>query len=403
MTKRTRSGPAGAGRRRIPMSSKKEQQNEQENSYRPDWAPDDHHDAFAVKVVKGSANSVNPSLSSNPSARKRKQPSVEELVEGVKANDRVKLARTITLIESNAPAHHQRAQEALQRLLPDTGTSLRIGITGVPGAGKSTFIEALGIHLIGMGLKVAVLTVDPSSSVTRGSILGDKTRMEKLSREADCFIRPSPSGGTLGGVARKSRETMLVCEAAGYDVILIETVGVGQSEIAVRSMVDFFLLVLIPGGGDELQGIKKGIMEITDAILINKADGQLKQAAQRARAEYANALHYLQPATKGWRPDAYTASALNGEGIEELWEVIQKFRRETSESGVFAKRRKEQSLHWVFSLVEESLKERFYTNPEIQSRLEDIKEKVYGDSLLPTAAAEELLALYFEGSKKQQT
>ena len=285
---------------------------QKQNSYKPDWTPKNAGDEFAVRVVKGVENKESNKKESDT---KRKQLSIDDYVNGVLKFDRNILARAITLIESNNPAHHDIAQEVLKKLLPYSGKSLRIGITGVPGAGKSTLIEVLGMYLIKQGHKVAVLTVDPSSTVTKGSILGDKTRMENLSKEKNCFIRPSPSGGTLGGVTRKSRETITVCEAAGFDIILIETVGVGQSEVTVRSMVDFFLLVLIAGGGDELQGIKRGIMELTDAILINKADGDNEKKANIARSDYNNALHYLQPATKGWTAQAFTASALTGKGI----------------------------------------------------------------------------------------
>jgi len=245
------------------------------------------------------------------------------------------LARAITLIESNSPKHMELAQAVLQRILPYSGNSIRVGITGVPGAGKSTFIEAVGCSLCQKGHKLAVLAVDPSSSITRGSILGDKTRMENLSREKNAFIRPSPSGGTLGGVTRKSRETLLLCEAAGYDIILVETVGVGQSEITVRSMVDFFLLVVLTGAGDELQGMKKGVMEIADAILVNKADGDNKQKAEMVKVDYDRMLHYLRPATEGWQTKAYTCSAITGAGIPELWQVIHTFREKMMENHVF--------------------------------------------------------------------
>lgn len=363
-----------------------------ENSYRPDWAPKNAGDEYAVRVVKGKSASE----AKKKEYQKRKDLTVDDLVDGVLKNERTLLARAITLIESNSQAHQERAQAVLQKLLPHSGKSLRVGITGVPGAGKSTFIEALGMYLIDKGHKVAVLTVDPSSSVTKGSILGDKTRMEKLSREADCFIRPSPSGGTLGGVARKSRETILVCEAAGYDVILIETVGVGQSEVTVRSMVDFFMLVLIAGAGDELQGIKKGVIELADALLINKADGDNEKKAEIARAEYANALHYLQPATKGWQTSAYTCSALTGKGVSDVWNIVKDFEKVTRESGIFEARRKDQTLEWIFRMMEEELKDNFYNNSSVKAELPSIKNDILSGGMLPTAAAKKLLELYYK-------
>ncbi len=371
----------------------------QNDSYLPDWVPENAGSEFAIRVVKGveGANNLAPEAhkhSQNVGAR-YKQPSVDDLVQGVLNGDRTLLARTITLIESNSPAHREKAQEILKQILPYSGKSLRIGVTGVPGAGKSTLIEAFGLFLINAGYKVAVLAVDPSSTVTKGSILGDKTRMEKLSRENNCFIRPSPSGGTLGGVTRKSRETILVCEAAGYDVILIETVGVGQSEVTVRSMVDFFLLVLIAGAGDELQGIKKGVIELADALLINKADGDNIHKAKIAASEYKNALHYLQPATKGWKTGAYTVSALTGDGIKELWNVITSFENQTKESGVFEERRKKQLLEWTFSMIEESLKDKFYSHKNIKEIIPIVKEEILIGQKLPTYAAEQLLKLFF--------
>ena len=250
------------------------------------------------------------------------------------------------------------------------------------------------MFLIEKGHKVAVLTIDPSSALTKGSILGDKTRMEKLSRESNCFIRPSPSGGTLGGVTRKSRETIIACEAAGYDIILVETVGVGQSEITVRSMVDFFLLVMIAGAGDELQGIKKGVVEICDALFVNKADGENEQKANRSRSEYANALHYLKPVTEGWRTNAFTCSAITGKGIDELWKVVNKFEEVTKASGVFENRRKNQKIEWVFRMIEDDLKDRFYNHPQIQKNLPEIKNEILNGRILPTAAAEKLLKIF---------
>ena len=375
----------------------KKQSSKSSNTYKPDWTPENAEDdpatagKFAVRVVKGVESKVELKKKSDT---KRKHLSVADYVNGVLKFDRNILARTITLVESNNQAHHDTAQEVLKKLLPHSGKSLRIGITGVPGAGKSTLIEALGMYLIKQGHKVAVLTVDPSSTVTKGSILGDKTRMENLSKEKNCFIRPSPSGGTLGGVTRKSRETITICEAAGFDIILIETVGVGQSEVTVRSMVDFFLLVLIAGGGDELQGIKRGIMELTDAILINKADGDNEKKANIARSDYNNALHYLQPATKGWTAQAFTGSALTGKGVPELWEVIKKFEMLVKESGVFEQRRKDQTIEWVFRMVEDTLRDEFYNNEKIQKAIKTMKEEIAKDKITPTLAAEKLLGIF---------
>jgi LAO/AO transport system kinase len=323
----------------------------------------------------------------------------EAYVQGVLAGDRVLLARAITLVESNAPHHFAQAQEVLQQLLPHTGQSIRLGITGVPGAGKSTLIETLGLKLTQLGHKVAVLAVDPTSAISRGSILGDKTRMEQLTREENAFVRPSPTGGMLGGVARKTRESILVCEAAGYDVILVETVGTGQSEITVRSMVDFFLLLLVPGAGDELQGIKKGVVEIADAILINKADGENKIRAEAARTEYNRALHYLTPATEGWRTRAYTGSALDGTGIDKIWELIESFREKTAASGALQTRRQAQLQAWLHTIIEEQLKRAFYEDTAVQTALPALETAVRQGTLPPTAAALKLLHIHQRTSK----
>lgn len=360
------------------------------NTYKPDWAPENAGKEFAVHIVKGTPQNAKVK---NSNKQKRKI-NTHDYVKGVLEGDRNLLARTITLIESNSETHIHQAQEVLQELLPHSGNSIRIGISGVPGAGKSTLIEALGLYLIKQGHKVAVLTVDPSSSVTRGSILGDKTRMENLAKEKDCFIRPSPSGGALGGVTRKSRETIIACESAGFDVILIETVGVGQSEVTVRSMVDFFLLVLIAGAGDELQGIKRGVVEIADTILINKADGDNIDKANLAKTEFANAVHYLQPATKGWDTNVLTASAAKGTGIKELWDVVKRFEEKTKENGVFKERRKNQKMEWTFTMIEDVLKQSFYNNKSVKDSLPEIKEKILDGEIPPTTAAEKLLDIY---------
>lgn len=373
---------------------------------KPDWVPDNAGAEFTTQIMTGvegghdglRRETTVPLAPQPATIPKRRRLTVDEYVQGVLAGDRNVVAQTITLVESNAPAHGELAQEVLRRLLPSTGNSIRVGITGVPGVGKSTTIEALGMYLCEQGQRLAVLAVDPSSTVTRGSILGDKTRMEQLSRHPNAFIRPSPSGGTLGGVTRKSRETMLVCEAAGFNVILVETVGVGQSETTVRSMVDFFLLLMLAGAGDELQGIKKGIMELADALLINKADGDNKLRANAAKADYNRALHYLAPATEGWRTRAYTCSAMTGDGIAAIWEVIEQFRQQTQTSGVFEKRRRQQTLDWVYAMVEEHLLRSFFEHAGVQHIREDIERAVIEGHLPPTVAVQQLLRKY-EGSE----
>lgn len=295
----------------------------------------------------------------------------DALVSGVLAGDRVQLARAITLVESRARKHALPARKLMQRILPHSGGSIRIGLTGVPGSGKSTFVEAFGKMLCGLGKKVAVLAIDPSSSVGGGSILGDKTRMESLCREENAFIRPSPSGDNLGGVAARTRESLLICEAAGYDVVIIETVGVGQNETTVRTMTDFFLLLQITGGGDDLQRIKKGVIELADAIVVNKADGNNKLQAQQTAAAYARMLEIVQPFTPGWEPRAMACSALENVGIDQIWKVICEFREQMTASGVFQQRRSEQNIDWFRSLVRQAVIQRFNSeNPEIIRQLE---------------------------------
>jgi LAO/AO transport system kinase len=335
-------------------------------------------------------------MSEQPFGKKRFQKrsstllSISQLYEGIIRQDRSHLARAITLIESNSDQHFELAQELLQKVLPYSGNSLRVGITGVPGAGKSTFIEAFGMHLCNLGLRVAVLAVDPSSTLSGGSILGDKTRMEQLSRHPNAFIRPSPSEGKLGGVHRKTRETMLLCEAAGFDVILVETVGVGQSEATIRDMVDFFLLLVLTGAGDELQGMKKGIMELVDAIVVNKADGENKPLALKTKKEYNQILHFLHPATLGWETKAYTCSSLFEEGIDEMWKTIIEFEMKTKDSGVFFERRKKQTKEWLYSMISEQLHYRFFHQSKVRSVLPILEKAVMEGEKTVAAAVDEL-------------
>jgi len=379
--------------------------NDSHHQEKPQWVPDraGAAEGFTTRVMKGLAGGHDGMTATAAAATApgrapiaRRRLDVDDYVKGILAADRQMLARAITLMESHNDAHQRMAQEVLTRILPAASETIRVGITGVPGAGKSSLIEALGTRLCARGHKVAVLAVDPSSSVTGGSILGDKTRMEMLSRNKNAFIRPSPTGGVLGGVARKSREALIVCEAAGFDVILLETVGVGQSEITVRSMVDFFVLVQIAGAGDELQGIKKGVMELSDLIVVNKADGDNQTRALAARADYERILHYLQPATRGWTTPALACSAYTGQGIEQLWSTIERFRQETSASGVFSHRRRRQKRDWMHSLIEEHLKDLFYHHPAVARNLPTIQTKVENDSLPPTQAALQLIRTYEE-------
>jgi LAO/AO transport system kinase len=327
---------------------------------------------------------------------RKRQPSSEELIEGILNGNITALSRAITLVESTNVSHLEKATQIINACLPHANQSVRIGITGVPGVGKSTFIEAFGKFLTGLGKKVAVLAVDPSSSISHGSILGDKTRMEELVKDEKAYIRPSASGETLGGVARKTRETITLCEAAGYDVIIIETVGVGQSETAVHSMVDFFLLLKISGAGDELQGIKRGIMEMADAIVINKADGDMIRKANLAKVEFGRALHLFPAKKSGWIPTAATCSAITQEGIPEVWETISKFVALTKGNHYFFEKRKEQNQYWLLETINEQLKSHFYNDSKIKSLLEINKKAVQNDEISPFAAAQLLLDTYFK-------
>lgn len=310
--------------------------------------------------------------------------------ESVLSGNRRALAKAITLVESARVEDREASQVLLNQLLPHTGKSLRIGITGVPGVGKSTFIEAFGQHLISQGHKVAVLAVDPSSPMAGGSILGDKTRMELLSREANAFIRPSPAGRTLGGVALKTRESMLLCEAAGFDVVLVETVGVGQSEHQVSSMVDFFLMLLLPGGGDELQGIKKGILELADAIIINKADGESAALARKTKLHYQSAMSLL-ASNDFWKPEVHTCSALENQGITDCWSMMERYQQEALELGALSRSRANQNLQWMTQLIDEMLRQQLADNASVAAALPSIKKKVGDGTLTPVSAAVDII------------
>ncbi len=327
--------------------------------------------------------------------RRKPLPTASELVEGIVRGDVTTLSRAVTLVESLAPEHYALAQEVIEKCLPHSGNSRRIGITGVPGAGKSTSIDVFGLHVLKDGGKLAVLAIDPSSERTKGSILGDKTRMEKLSQHPNAFIRPSPSAGSLGGVARKTRETIVLCEAAGYNNIFVETIGVGQSETAVHSMVDFFLLIQIAGAGDELQGIKRGIMEMADGIVINKADGDNVGPAQLAQAQYRSALHLFPPTASGWSPEVLTYSGYYELGIPEVWDMIDRYFAFVKENGYFEAKRHEQARYWMYETIDEQLRKHFYDNPEIQRQLASCEADVYANRRSSFAAAAQVLATYF--------
>jgi LAO/AO transport system kinase len=315
---------------------------------------------------------------------------ITALARAVRSGDRATLARAITLIESKRADHQKKAHQLVQALLPETGKAIRVGITGAPGVGKSLTIDTLGSHLTGKGHKVAVLAVDPSSTRTGGSILGDKTRMARLATDDNAFVRPSPSSGTLGGVAAKTRETMLLCEAAGFDVVLVETVGIGQSETTVADMTDFFLALMLPGAGDELQGIKKGLVELADMIAVNKADGDNVKRASAAAAEYRAALHILTPRSPNWTPPVVTYSALAGTGVAELWRHVLEHRERLHKSGEYGTRRREQQVKWMWSMLEQRLFGRLRSDPRLRARLPQIETAVAEGRLSPPLAVEEI-------------
>lgn len=339
-------------------------------------------------------SNLNPNLEDTLQTRRPHERSVDDFVEGILEGDRVILSQAITLVESTRTEHQQKGQAIIDRCLPHTGDSIRIAITGVPGVGKSTFIEALGMRLIDHGRHLAVLAVDPTSERTKGSILGDKTRMGALASSDNAFIRPSPTAGSLGGVARKTRETILLCEAAGFDTVFVETVGVGQSETTVHSMVDFFLLLALAGAGDELQGIKRGIVEMADAIVINKADGKNQQAAQRAQSDYQNALHLFPPTESGWTPPVLTCSALTGDGIAAVWDTVERYRAHAESTGYLQTRRQRQARYWMHQTIEHRLKEDFFGHPDVKAAIDAIESEVMDGSTSSFAAAERLIRIY---------
>lgn len=361
----------------------------------------DNHHKSALNVQKGVAapSSINPAFAKGRKRKTLALQSSEWYVKGILEGNRTILSMAITLVESLLEEHRKIAQQIIEQCLPYAGNSVRVGITGVPGVGKSTFIEAFGSYLTQQQNKrLAVLAIDPSSQRTKGSILGDKTRMEKLTHDEHAFIRPSPSAGSLGGVAQKTRESIILCEAAGFDVILVETVGVGQSEIAVHGMVDFFLLLMLAGAGDELQGIKRGIMEMADAIIINKADGDNKTKAALARQEYANALHLFPPAESGWAPQTHTCSAYTGEGIDNAWDMIQDYVSQTQDSGYFEHKRNEQNVMVLKDSVEHSLKNHFYNNALIRDMQKEITTTILEQKISAYKGAEMLMQAYLKGN-----
>ncbi len=355
-------------------------------------------DKSALNVMKGikAPASVNKESAKKFLAKKKKSLDADEMLQGILKGNISILSAAITLVESNLPKHRVIASQIVEKCLPYSGNSIRVGITGVPGVGKSTFIEVLGIYLIKSNYKLAVLAIDPSSEHSGGSILGDKTRMEQLSAEKNAFIRPSPSSGSLGGVARKTRETIILCEAAGFDTIFIETVGVGQSETKVHSMVDFFLLLMLAGAGDELQGIKRGIMEMADTIIINKADGTNINKAKLAQKEYENALHMFPPSQSGWIPNVLLTSAIKNIGIDEVWNSISDYKKQTMQNQFWRHKRKQQAKYWMHETILESLKSNFYQNETNKVKIKNFENKVLNGKMNPFEAAKILLDAYYK-------
>jgi LAO/AO transport system kinase len=345
-------------------------------------------------VVK--PDSISPEAVRKFRQRKKRILQPELYVDGIRNYDRTILSQAITLIESSLPAHRDVAAQIIEDCMPLSGNSIRIGITGVPGVGKSTFIESLGKKVTGMNRKLAVLAIDPSSKRSGGSIMGDKTRMETLAQDPDAFIRPSPSGGSLGGVARKTKETIILCEAAGFDTIFVETTGVGQSETAVHSMVDFFLLLMLAGAGDELQGIKRGIMEMADAVVITKADGSNVQRTEIAKTEFTNALHLYPPSESGWIPGVMTCSARDGHGLDEVWDIIISYMDFAKKSGYFHKNRNHQAIARMYDSIHESLKSEFYNFPGITKKIEGYKQKILQNKISSYQAAQEIMENYLK-------
>jgi len=356
----------------------------------------------ALKVQKGieQPSSFNPEAAKRIKKSKKEIHQIKEYVEGILEGNRTILSKAITLVESSLANHQKLAQQIIEKCLPHSGNSIRIGITGVPGVGKSTFIESLGTYLTEQGKKLAVLAIDPSSERTKGSILGDKTRMEALANDPNAFIRPSPSAGSLGGVARKTKEIIILCEAAGFETIFVETVGVGQSETAVHSMVDFFLLLMLAGAGDELQGIKRGIMEMADAIIINKADGDNLKKAELAKNQYTNALHLFPPADSGWTPMAETCSALSNQRIDKVWKIVTDYLKLTQKNDFFKKKRQEQEIKIMMETIKGSLREDFNNNYNVIQKLPELKQDVLTGKISSYKAATEILKLYYTNLKK---